>query len=72
MPYRSVTSVCKGPIKEWVHRHGPHVHGRNVDDNEVREILTKFGIIKRHSSPHHSRGDGDAVKSIQIVECMMR
>ena len=47
----------------YAYRHGvPKVlltdKGRNVDGRSIRELCSKFGITKKHSSSYHPEGDG--------------
>ena len=74
---QTAESVCKGLLQGWIYRHGPprimlSDQGPNVDGKLVREMLAKFGIEKRRSSPYHPEGDGQAERGIQTVKQAMR
>ena len=77
MGEQTAESVCKGLLQGWIYRHGPprimlSDQGPNVDGKLVREMLAKFGIEKRRSSPYHPEGDGQAERGIQTVKQAMR
>ena len=44
----------------------------NVDGEKVRELSAKFGVEKRHSSPYHPQGDGQAERGVRNVKQIMR
>ena len=51
-----------------VYRHGPpriftSDQAPNVDREKVRALLEKLGVEKRHSSPYHPQGDGQAERA---------
>ena len=70
-------SICRGLLDGWIFKHGPpHImlsdQGPNVDGAEVRGLLHDYGIEKRHSTPYHPEGDGQAERGIQTVKQVMR
>ena len=73
---QTAESVCKGLLQGWIYRHGPpriilSDQGPNVD-GLVREMLKRFGIEKRRSSPYHPEGDVQAERGVQNVKQAMR
>ena len=44
--------------------------GPNVDGNEIRDALRKWGIEKRR--PYHSQGDGQSERGIQTTKQKLR
>ena len=70
---QTAESVEEALMIGWIHRHGiPKVlltdQGRNVDGKAIRELCSKFGIVKKRSSPYHPAGDGEAERAIQSVK----
>ena len=60
-----------------VYRHGPpriftSDQALNVDGEKVRALLEKLGVEKRHSSPYHPQGDGQAERGVRNVTQIMR
>ena len=67
----------EGPLAGWIHRHGiPNVllsdQRWNVDGKSIRELCSKYGINKRHSSPYPPAGDGEAERAIQSMKQGLR
>ena len=46
--------------------------GRNVDCNVTRELCKQLNIVKIHSSPYHSKGNGSTERSIVSVKAILR
>ena len=56
MPDQESSTIIRGIVDDWIHRHGPPDYmisdqGPNVDGIEVRRTLEKYGIVKNRSSP---------------------
>lgn len=74
---QSAEAVKESLLQGWIHRHGiPQVllsdQGRNVDGRVIRELCSQYGIDKRHSSPYHPAGDGEAERAIQSMKQGLR
>ena len=55
---QTAESVEEALMIGWIHRHRiPKVllidQGRNVDGKAIRELCSKYGIVKKRSSPYH-------------------
>ena len=77
MPDQESSTIIRGIVDGWIHRHGPPDYmisdqGPNVDGIEVRRTLEKYGIVKKRSSPYHPEGDGQSERGIQAVKLIMR
>ena len=44
----------------------------NMDGDRLKKMLSKFGVEKRHSSPYHPQGDGQAERGIRSTKQIMR
>ena len=71
------STICQGLLDGWIFKHGPprimlSDQGPNVDGTEVRDLLQNFGVEKRHSTPYHPEGDGQAERGVQTVKQVMR
>ena len=63
MANQEADTIVNAILANWIYRHGPPKimisdQAPNVDGEKVRELLAKFGVEKRHSSPYHPQGDG--------------
>ena len=61
----------------WIHRHGrPDIavsdQAKNVDGKVVHDLCQRLGIAKRHSSPYHPEGNGQAERSVQTIKTLIR
>ena len=77
MADQTAESVRRGLLQGWIHRHGPpkimlNNQGANVDGILVGEMLSGFGIEKRHSSPYHPECDDQTERGVQSVKQVMR
>ena len=70
-------TIEKALLDSWVHRHGrPDIavsdQAKNVDGQVVNDLREKLGIEKRHSSPYHPEGNGQAERSVQTIKTLIR
>ena len=77
MPNQEATTIAHAIATGWIYRHGlPRImisdQAPNVDGDKIKDLLAKFGIEKRHSSPYHPQGDGQAERGIRNTKQAMR
>ena len=77
MPNQEAETIANAITTGWVYRHGlPRImisdQAPNVDGDKIRDLLAKFGIEKRHSSPYHPQGDDQAERGIRTTKQVMR
>ena len=77
MTNQESSTIATAILDGWVHRHGPpdcmlSDQGPNVDGVEVKNVLARYGIKKKRSSPYHPEGDGQSERGIQAVKQIMR
>ena len=70
-------TIEKSLLDSWIHRHGkPKIavsdQAKNVDGKVVTDLCDKLGIEKRHSSPYHPEGNGQAERSVQSLKTLVR
>ena len=70
-------TIEKCLLDAWIHRHGkPKIavsdQAKNVDGRVVNALCSKLGIEKRHSSPYHPEGNGQAERSVQSLKTLVR
>ena len=77
MTNQESSTIATAILDGWVHRRGPPDYmlsdqGPNVDGVEIRNVLARYGIKKKRSSPYHPEGDGQSERGIQAVKQIMR
>ena len=77
MPNEEAETIANAVATGWIYRHGPpmimiNYQAPNVGGDKIRDLLARFGIEKRHSSPYHSQGDGQAERGIRTTKQVMR
>ena len=77
MKDQHATTIKSAILDAWVHCHGrPNIavsdQARNVDGDVINELCEQLGIKKRRSSPYHPKGDGQAERSVQTVQALIR
>ena len=74
---QTAPTIEKTLLDSWILRHGrPNIavsdQAKNVDGQVVTELCQNLGIKKRHSSPYHPEGNGQAERSIQSIKTLIR
>ena len=77
MPNQEAETIVNAILTNWIYRHCPprvmiSDQVPNVDGDRLKKMLSKFGVEKRHSSPYHPQGDGQAERGIRSTKQIMR